>query len=102
MDNLSTHTLSCLYETFPPAEARRLTERFEVHYTPKHGSWLNVAEILLSSLARQCLDQRIGSLARLRAILSAWRDARTTGRVKWRFTTADARIKPRSLYPSLP
>jgi hypothetical protein len=102
MDNLSTHTLSCLYEAFPPEEARRLTERFEVHYTPKHGSWLNVAEILLSSLARQCLDQRIACLTRLQALLSAWRDARTTGRVKWRFTTADARIKLHRLYPSLP
>jgi hypothetical protein len=70
------------YPAFPPAEARRLTERLEVRYTPKHGSWRNMAEILLASLARQCLDQRIRSVARLRAILSAWRDARTTGRVK--------------------
>jgi hypothetical protein len=102
MDNLSTHTLSCLYEAFSPEEARRLAERFEVHYTPKHGSWLNIAEILLSSLARQCLDQRIESIAQLRAGLSAWRSARATGTVKWRFTTADARIKLRRLYPSLP
>lgn len=100
MDNLSTHTLSCLYEAFPPEEARRLAERFEVHYTPKHGSWLNVAEILLSSLARQCLDQRIESIDKLRAILSAWRRMRATGKVKWRFTTADARIKLLRLYPA--
>jgi DDE superfamily endonuclease len=102
MDNLSTHTLSCLYEAFPPAEALRLTHRFEVHHTPKHGSWLNIAEILLSSLARQCLDQRIGTIAQLRAALGAWSAARTTGRVKWRFTTAAARIRLRRLYPSLP
>jgi DDE superfamily endonuclease len=102
MDNLSTHTLSCLYEAFSPVEARRLAERFEVHHTPKHGSWLNIAEILLSSLARQCLDQRIENIAKLRAGLSAWRRARVTGKVKWRFTTADARIKLRRLYPSLP
>jgi hypothetical protein len=101
MDNLSTHALSCLYEAFLPAEARRLTERFEIHYTPKHGSWLNMAEILLSSLARQCLDQRIGTLPDLHRILAAWRATRTTGKVKWRFTTADARIKLRRLYPSL-
>jgi len=102
MDNLSTHTLSCLYEAFSPVEARRLAERFEVHHTPKHGSWLNIAEILLSSLARQCLDQRIENIAKIRAGLSAWRRARVTGKVKWRFTTADARIKLRRLYPSLP
>ena len=102
MDNLSTHTLSSLYEAFPPEEARRLTERFEIHHTPKHGSWLNIAEILLSSLARQCLNQRIATLAELQAHLDAWRRARTTGRVNWRFTTADARIRLRRLYPALP
>jgi hypothetical protein len=102
MDNLSTHALSCLYEAFPPAEARRLTERFEVHHTPKHGSWLNIAEILLSSLARQCLDQRIGTIAELTAHLAAWRRARVTGKVKWQFTTADARVRLHRLYPSLP
>jgi len=100
MDNLSTHSLSCLYEAFPPAEARRLTERFEVHHTPKHGSWLNIAEILLSSLGRQCLDQRIGSIDQLRALLSAWGRARVTGKVKWQFTTADARVWLHRLYPS--
>jgi hypothetical protein len=102
MDNLSTHTLSCLYEAFEPAEARRITERFELHFTPRHGSWLNVAETFLSSLARQCLDQRIETLAKLRTLLAAWRAARSNGRVTWRFTTADARIKLRRLYPSMP
>ena len=107
MDNLSTHTLSCLYEAFPPAEARRLTERFEVHYTPKHytpkhGSWLNVAEILLSTLSAQCLDQRIDCIADLYTIISAWQASRPTRKVNWQFTTADARIKLRRLYPSIP
>lgn len=101
MDNLSIHTLSCLYEAFEPAEARRLTQRFEVHYTPKHGSWLNVAETFLSSLARQCLDQRIPNVAELRTILTAWCGKRKTGRVTWQFTTEDARIKLRRLYPSI-
>ena len=101
MDNLSTHSLSCLYEAFPPAEARRIAQRFEIHYTPKHGSWLNIAEILLSSLSRQCLDQRIATLADLKRELSAWRAARTNGRVNWHFTTTDARIRLRRLYPTL-
>jgi hypothetical protein len=101
MDNLNIHALSCLYEAFEPNEARRLVERFEVHHTPKHGSWLNVAEIFLSSLSRQCLDQRIASLAALRAIVTAWQAARSGGKVTWRFTTADARIKLRRLYPSI-
>ena len=98
MDNLSIHTLACLYEAFPPAEARRLTKRFEVHYTPRHGSWLNVAEIFLSTLAIQCLDQRIDSIRRLRTILTAWTASRGCGRVTWRFTAAAARIKLRRLY----
>lgn len=102
MDNLSIHTLSCLYEAFEPAEARRLTQRFEVHHTPRHGSWLNVAETFLSTLAMQCLDQRIDNVEGLRTILAAWKASRKTGRVTWRFTTANARIKLRRLYPSLP
>jgi DDE superfamily endonuclease len=102
MDNLSTHTFACLYDAFPPAEARRLTLRFELHHTPRHGSWLNVAEIFLSTLSTQCLDQRIGRLVELQAILKAWRASRPPGRVKWRFTTANARIKLRRLYPSIP
>lgn len=102
MDNLSTHSLACLYEAFPPAEARRLATRFEVHHTPKHGSWLNVAEIFLSMLSLQCLDQRIGSIDALRSIIAAWSATRTSGKVVWRFTTENARVKLRRLYPSLP
>lgn len=102
MDNLSIHTLSCLYEAFEPDEARRLTKRFEIHYTPRHGSWLNVAETFLSTLVTQCLGQRIDGLVQLGTILAAWKASRRTGRVTWRFTTADARIKLRRLYPSLP
>jgi len=101
MDNLNVHDLSCLYQAFQPAEARRLVERFEVHHTPKHGSWLNVAEIFLSILAKQCLDQRIDSLTQLRATLAQWQASATSGKVNWRFTTADARIKLRRLYPSI-
>ncbi len=102
MDNLNVHGLPCLYEAFAPAEARRLAQRFEIHYTPKHGSWLNVAEIFLSTLSIQCLEQRIGSIAQLRSIIAAWRARRAGGKVVWRFTTADARIKLRRLYPTLP
>jgi len=101
MDNLNIHALSCLYEAFEPNEARRLAERFEVHHTPKHGSWLNVAEIFLSSLSRQSLDQRIASMVELRATVAAWQAVRSGGKVTWRFTTADARIKLRRLYPSI-
>jgi transposase len=79
MDNLNIHDLSCLYEAFEPDEARRLVERFEVHYTPKHGSWLNVAEIFLSTLSRQCLDQRIDSIADLHTTVSAWGSRSVTG-----------------------
>lgn len=103
MDNLNTHTLGSLYEAFPPKEARRLAERLEIHYTPKHGSWLNMAEIELSILARQCLGQRLPSRADLAAEVSAWevdRNARAA-RMQWRFTTADARIKLKHLYPTL-
>jgi len=103
-DNLNTHTLASLYEAFPPEQARRLAERFEMHYTPKHGSWLNVAEIELSVLARQCLDRRIASAEELRQEIAAWeaeRNERAVG-VRWRFTTAEARIKLHRLYPSLP
>jgi hypothetical protein len=102
MDNLSIHSLACLYEAFPPEEAHRLARRFEVHHTPKHGSWLNVAEIFLSTLSMQCLDQRIGSIKQLRAIIGTWQASRTGGKVSWRFTTPDARIKLRRLYPSIP
>jgi len=103
MDNLNTHSLASLYDAFPPAEARRLVEKLEIHHTPKHGSWLDMAEIQLSVLARQCLDQRIGSLDELRQILDAWTVIHHTvpHKISWRFTTADARIKLRRLYPVL-
>jgi len=102
MDNLNTHTPASLYEAFEPAEAWRLLQRLEFHYTPKHGSWLNMAEIELSILRRQCLDRRIPSAAELAREVTAWehtRNARATP-VDWRFTTADARIKLKRLYPS--
>jgi len=102
MDNLNVHRIASLYEAFKPAEARRLAERFEIHHTPKHGSWLNVAEIFLSTLSRQCLEQRVETIARLRALVVAWRASRTGGKVIWRFTTKDARIKLHRLYPSIP
>jgi hypothetical protein len=86
-----------------PKEARRIARRFEFHYTPKHGSWLNVAEIdLPSTLSIQCLDQRIASLPKLRSVISAWRKARPGGKVTWRFNTDAARIKLKRLYPSIP
>lgn len=102
MDNLNTHSPASLYEAFPPAEAKRLADKLEIHHTPKHGSWLNVAEIELSVLSRQCLDRRVPDYATLRDEVVAWqahRD-RTGGKVDWRFTTADARIKLKRLYPS--
>jgi len=103
-DNLNTHPLASLYEAFPPEQARRLAERFEVHYTPKHGSWLNVAEIELSVLARQCLDRRIASAEELQREVGAWEAERNERavEVRWRFTTAEARIKLHRLYPSFP
>jgi transposase len=101
MDNLSTHGLACLYEAFEPAEARRLALRFDIHHTPKHGSWLNVAETFLSALAMQALDQRIGTFAELAAIVAAWQSSRKNGKVVWRFATADARIRLLRLYPSV-
>ena len=103
MDNLNTHTPAALYEAFPAAEARRLVEKLEIHYTPKHGSWLNMAEIELSILSRQCLDRRIGKQAELEREVAAWQTKRNAQlvRINWRFTTADARIKLRRLYPCL-
>jgi len=103
MDNLNTHTPASLYEAFPPAEAKRLTDRLEIHYTPKHGSWLNMAEIELSVLGRQCLDRRIPDDATLMQEVAAWEDGRNGADtiVNWRFTTADARIKLKHLYPSI-
>jgi len=103
MDNLNTHSITSLYETFPPAEARRLAERLEIHYTPKHGSWLNMAEIEFSALSSQCLDRRIPDVRNLRAAISAWETDRNNreSAITWRFTTDDARIKLRHLYPKL-
>jgi hypothetical protein len=102
-DNLNTHGPASFYEAYPPAEARRLTERFEFHYTPKHGSWLNMAEIELSVLARQCLDRRIPDAATLETEVAAWVNRRNEARatIDWQFTTADARIKLKHLYPSV-
>ncbi len=101
LDNLNTHTPASLYEAFPPAEAKRLADRLEIHYTPKHGSWLNMAEIELSVLARQGLGQRLPDLADLRREVRAWEAARNAAgqAIDWRFTTADARIKLKRLYP---
>jgi hypothetical protein len=103
MDNLNTHDITSLYETFPPAEARRLTQRLEIHHTPKHGSWLNIAETELSVLSRQCLDRRIATPEDLARQVASWeRDRNKAQRgVKWQFTTADARIKLRRLYPEV-
>ena len=101
MDNLNTHSPSSFYEAFSPQEARRLTERLEIHYTPKHGSWLNIAECELSVLGRQCLARRIDDGRRLADEIAAWQRDRNTAatRVNWQFTTDDARIKLRRLYP---
>ena len=102
-DNLNTHVPASLYEAYPPAEARRLVARFEWHYTPKHGSWLNLAESELAVLSGQCLDRRIPDAQILKREVDAWRLRRNTHNAKadWRFTTADARIKLKSLYPTL-
>ena len=103
MDQLNTHSAASLYEAFPPEEARRLAARLEVHYTPKHGSWLNMAEIELSVLGRQCLAERAEDKPTLAASVTAWQRDRNRRhcRVDWRFTTADARIKLKRLYPSV-
>lgn len=103
MDNLNTHTPAAFYQVFEPGEARRLVERFEFHYTPKHGSWLNMAEIELSALVRQCLDRRIPDKATMIQEVKAWQDQRNSEvvKVQWQFTTADARVKLKSLYPKI-
>lgn len=101
MDNLNTHTPASLYEAFPPAEAKRLADKLEIHYTPKHGSWLNMAEIELSALERQCLDRRLPDRETMAAEVTAWVERRNTAAttIDWRFTTEDARIKLKRLYP---
>jgi len=103
MDNLNTHSAASLYEAFDPEEARRLARRLEIHYTPKHGSWLNVAEIELSALNTQCLNRRIPDIGRMRQEVAAWERDRNhrAAAIDWRFTTADARIKLKRLYPKL-
>ena len=103
VDNLNTHGTHSLYKALPPAEARRLCERIEWHYTPQHGSWLNMAELELSVLARQCLSDRMENVAHLRRQVQAWQERRngTATRVQWHFTTADARRKLHRLYPKL-
>ena len=102
-DNLNTHKPASLYEAFAPAEARRLMERLEIHYTPKHGSWLNMAETELSVLATQCLDRRIPDPTTLQQEVAAWEQRRNQAKctVDWRFTTQEARIKLKRLYPSI-
>ncbi|MCI0556456.1 MAG: IS630 family transposase [Anaerolineae bacterium] len=103
LDNLNTHTLASLYETFEPAEARRIARKLDLHYTPKHGSWLNMAEIEFSALSRQCLNRRIADAQALTREIAAWvadRNAHGTT-IEWRFTTEDARIKLKRLYPAI-
>ena len=103
MDNLNTHSPISLYQAFAPQEARRLLDRLEFHYTPKHGSWLNMAEIELSVLSRQCLRRRIPDQETLRKEIAIWEEARNSkgSTVDWRFTTEDARIKLKTLYPAI-
>jgi hypothetical protein len=102
-DHLNTHNIASLYEAFPPEEARRLAKRLEIHHPPKHGSWLNIAECELSILTRQCLDRRIPDLATLKQVVKAWEQKRngTQKGVDWQFTTGDARIKLKRLYPQI-
>lgn len=103
LDNLNTHGLASLYAAFPPETARKLAERLEIHYTPKHGSWLNIAEIELSVLKRQCLSGRIPEISKMRSEVKAWNADRNSrqNKVDWHFTTEDARIKLKRLYPKL-
>ena len=103
MDNLNTHRMSCLYEAFAPAEARRIIERIEVVHTPKHGSWLNMAECELSVLGKQCLGERIGDETTLRQQVTIWNTDRNnrSKKIDWQLKTADARIKLRRLYPQI-
>jgi len=103
MDNLNTHTIASLYETFEPYEAMRLAQRLDIHYTPKHGSWLNMAEIELSVLKGQCLDRRIPDMATMQTQVAAWERGRNNAvkKIVWQFTTPEARIKLKRLYPKL-
>jgi hypothetical protein len=103
-DNLNTHTMWSLYQTFPPEEARRILDKIEWHYTPEHGSWLNMAEIELSVMQQQCLNRRIADVPTLQGEAAAWDEERNAKpkAIRWQFTTKDARIKLRSLYPVIP
>ena len=103
MDNLNTHTGASLYEAFPPAEARRILKRLELHYTPKHGSWLNMAEIEIGIMDRQCLNRRIDNMAEIRDEIKAWENTRNKERrcIHWTFTIAAARVKLKKQYPSI-
>jgi hypothetical protein len=103
LDDLNTYTPAALYETFPPAQARRILDSLEFHYTPKHGSWLNQVEIEISVLSRQCLDRRIPDIETLRQQIKAWSQQRNQQKAKidWRFAAKDARVKFHRLYPSL-
>lgn len=103
MDNLNTHTGASLYNAFEPKEARRIIDKLDIHYTPQHGSWLNMAEIELSILSRQCLDRRIPDQETLKREASSWQEKRNTiaRPMEWRFTTEDARVKLKKLYPTL-
>ncbi len=101
MDNLNTHVIASLYKAFEPQKARELTKKLEIHYTPKHGSWLNIAEIAISILSKKCINKRIPSIEKLNKEIHAWEDCQNTDlkQINWQFTTDDARIKLRSLYP---
>ena len=103
MDNLNTHKKASLYEAFEPTEAKRIADKLEIHYTPRHGSWLNMAEIEISVLSRQCLAERMDNIRRLEKEVMAWAEKRNAkeAKVDWRFTTRDARIKLKKLYPSI-
>jgi hypothetical protein len=103
MDNLNTHKKASLYEAFEPAEAKRIADKLEIHYTPKHGSWLNMAELEISVMARQCLAERMGNIERLESEALTWTEKRNAkeAKVDWRFTTEDARIKLKKHYPSI-
>jgi hypothetical protein len=103
MDNLNTHKKASLYEAYEPAKAKRIADKLEIHHTPRHGSWLNMAEVEISILSRQCLSERMANVKRLEMATMAWEKIRNSMRAKvnWRFTTDDARIKLKKLYPSL-
>jgi hypothetical protein len=103
MDNLNTHSIASLYESFEPQEARRLAKRLDIHYTPKHGSWLNMAEIELSALKGQCLNRRIADMVTIQTEVTAWEKNRNNSmrKIDWQFTTGDARTKLKRLYPKL-